>query len=121
IMYRVFVCFGLAFALLLGAKTGQAQLLVHYWNFNNSTSQTSLFTPASTLGGAAINHLAGGISAVQLTSNTGQGFDVTNPNARNGDAAATHLRFNDPIGGQLEFVLPTTGFEQVVVKYATRR
>ncbi len=120
-MYTLFVRFGLVLTLLLGVKHGQAQLLVHYWNFNNSATQQSLLTPASTQGGAAINHLPGGISAVQITSNINQGFEVTNPNARNGDVSGTHLRFNDPIGGQLEFVLPTNGFEQVVVKYATRR
>ncbi|HMI08458.1 MAG TPA: Ig-like domain-containing protein, partial [Flavobacterium sp.] len=44
-----------------------------------------------------------------------------NLNAQNGDAAGTHLRFNDPIGGALEFALPTTGFQNIVVKFATRR
>jgi len=109
-------------ALLFLSAQIQAQTLVHHWNFNNSTDQTALLTPTLTLVvGSSIAHIPGGISAVQATSNTGQGFDVTNPNARNGDAALTHLRFNDPIGGGLLFSLPTTGFQQVVVKYATRR
>ncbi len=107
---------------LISSLALTAQTLVHYWNFNNSTDQTTLLTPTSNLvPGAAIAHIAGGISAIQAASNTGQGFDVTNPNARNGDAALTHLRFNDPIGGGLLFSLPTTGFQQVVVSYATRR
>ncbi len=98
------------------------QTLVHYWNFNNSADEAALLTPsASLVGGAAIVHIPGGISAIQATSNTGQGFDVTNPNARNGDVAGTHLRLNDPIGATLVFSLPTTGYQQVVVKYATRR
>ncbi|MBL7796857.1 MAG: choice-of-anchor I family protein, partial [Saprospiraceae bacterium] len=109
-------------ALLLLSAQIQAQTLVHYWNFNNSSDQTALLTPTlSLVGGSAIAPIPGGISAVQATSNTGQGFDMTNPNARNGDAAGTHLRFNDPIGGGLLFSLPTTGFQQIVVKYATRR
>ncbi|MBY0485782.1 MAG: choice-of-anchor I family protein, partial [Flavobacteriaceae bacterium] len=29
--------------------------------------------------------------------------------------------FNDPIGGALEFDLPTTGYENIIVKFATRR
>lgn len=108
--------------LLLFAAQLQGQTLVHYWNFNNSADQSALLTPTLSLtGGASITHIPGGISAIQTTSNTGQGFDVTNPNARNGDAALTHLRFNDPIGGGLLFALPTTGFQQVVVQYATRR
>lgn len=100
----------------------QAQSLVHYWNFNNSADESALLTPTLSLtGGASIAHVPGGISAIQATSNTGQGFDTANPNARNGDPAATHLRFNDPIGGALVFTLPTTGYQQVVIKYATRR
>jgi len=109
-------------ALLFFAAQMHGQTLVHHWNFNNSTDQTTLLTPTlSLIGGSAIAHIPGGISAIQATSNTGQGFDVTNPNARNGDAALTHLRFNDPIGGGLLFSLPTTGYQQIVVKYATRR
>ncbi len=109
-----------ALLLLFASSTSQAQVLVHYWNFNNSSSLTTLLTP--TQGSGSITHLAGGISAIPITSNTtGQGFEVTNPNARNGDVAGAHLRFNDPIGGQLEFGLSTSGFDNVVVKYATRR
>jgi 2',3'-cyclic-nucleotide 2'-phosphodiesterase (5'-nucleotidase family) len=104
---------------LMLSSLAHAQVLVHHWNFNNSTSLSSLLAPNQ--GSGSITHLAGGISAIQITSNTGQGFDITNPNARNGDVAGTHLRFNDPIGGELEFGLPTTGFQNVVVRYATRR
>jgi hypothetical protein len=107
---------------LLLATAGNAQILVHYWNFNNSVDEPSLLAPsASLVTGASIVHIQGGTSAIQTTSNTGQGFDITNPNARNGDPSATHLRFNNPIGGTLVFSLPTTGYQQVVVKYATRR
>lgn len=114
----------LLLALFISALASQlsAQTLVHYWNFNNSTSEAEQLTPTQSLvTGSAIQHIAGGISLIQITSNTGQGFDVTNANARFGDPAGTHLRFNDPIGGALRFSLPTTGFQQVVVKYATRR
>ncbi|MBX2896233.1 MAG: choice-of-anchor I family protein [Cyclobacteriaceae bacterium] len=107
---------------LFSRLTSEAQTLIHYWNFNNSASVNELLTPTSSLvGSPALTHIAGGISAIQITSNTGQGFDVTNPNARNSDAALTHLRFNDPIGGGLLFSLPTTGYQNVVIKYATRR
>ncbi|MDZ4704050.1 MAG: choice-of-anchor I family protein [Saprospiraceae bacterium] len=99
----------------------RAQSLVHYWNFNNSADEATLLTPTSLINGASIVHQQEGISAIQTTSNTGQGFDAANLNARNGDPAATHLRFNDPIGGALVWVLPTTGFQQIVVRYATRR
>ena len=104
-----------------------AQTLVHYWNFNNPATELLLLTPVTSLvSGSSIVHNSGTnsggfTSQIQITSNTGQGFDVTNPNARNGDAAATHLRFNNPIGGNLVFSLPTNGYENAVVKYGTRR
>ncbi len=104
-----------------------AQTLVHYWNFNTSTTEQTLLTPTVALvSGASIVHNSGVnsggfTSQIQITSNTGQGFEITNPNARNGDASLTHLRFNNPIGGNLVFSLPTTGYNNIVVKYATRR
>ncbi|MFC6998122.1 choice-of-anchor I family protein [Rufibacter roseus] len=99
-----------------------AQTLVHYWNFNNSADVASLLQSSVTLiNGASITHTVGGTSSVETTSNVNQGFEVTNPNARNNDASGTHLRFNNPIGGELVFAVPTTGYQNVVVKYATRR
>lgn len=107
---------------VVAGSTGYAQTLIHYWNFNNSTTEADLLTATSSIvSGASIQHIQGGTSAIQITSNTAQGFDVTNPNARNSDASGTHLRFNNPIGGTLVFSLPTTGYTDVVVKYATRR
>jgi len=107
---------------LISSIVLRAQTLVHYWNFNNATDSLSLLAPTLNLvAGSSISHLQGGTSTIQITSNTGQGFDITNPNARNGDLAGTHLRFNNPIGGGLLFNLPTTGYDNVVVKYATRR
>jgi len=107
--------------LMLVANASYAQVLLHYWNFNNSTSESALLTPTSGVGSSLL-YTAGGTSAIQTSSNTtGQGFEVTNPNARNGDAAGAHLRLNNPIGATLTFSLPTTGHEEVIVKYATRR
>ena len=112
--------FAFAFAALL-AQITQAQTLVHYWNFNDNSSVGTLLTPNVTLvSGASIAAIPGGISAIDL-GGTGQGFSNENLNARNGDPAGTHLRFNDPIGGALEFCLPTTGFTNVVIKFSTRR
>lgn len=101
---------------------GFSQTLVHYWNFNNNSSIASLTTPnASLVSGSAITAIAGGISAIDAAGGTGQNFNVQNLNARNGDVSGTHLRFNDPIGGTLQFDLPTTGYQNIVVKFATRR
>lgn len=97
------------------------QNLVHYWNFNNNASVATIITPTQTFGGANLVAIAGGISAIDFAGGTGQNFNLLNLNARNSDASGTHLRFNDPIGGALEFALPTSGFENIVVKFATRR
>ncbi len=97
-----------------------AQDLIHYWNFNNEASAEAMLTVNESIGGASINHLqVAGISAIVV--GTGGNFDIENLNAQNGDIAGSHLRFNDPIGGGLEFLLPTTGYEDVVVQFATRR
>ena len=107
--------------LLLFQSTSWGQNLVHYWNFNDNTSVTTITTVSQSLiTGATLTALPGGSSEINL-GGTGQNFDVENLNAQNGDLAGTHLRFNNPIGGALEFTLPTTGFENIVVKFATRR
>ncbi|MDP9960265.1 choice-of-anchor I family protein [Chryseobacterium lathyri] len=97
------------------------QTLIHYWNFNNNTSAASLTAPSSTLVGGSLAALAGGTSEIDFAGGTGQNFSTDNLNARNGDASGTHLRFNNPIGGALVFNLPTTGYQNAVVKFTTRR
>ncbi|WP_306350535.1 choice-of-anchor I family protein [Flavobacterium sp. '19STA2R22 D10 B1'] len=109
-------------SLLLLTHLAAGQDLLHYWNFNNNASISTITTPnQSIVSGATITALSGGISTIDNTGGTGQNFNVLNLNAQNGDASGTHLRFNDPIGGALEFALPTTGYENVIVKFATRR
>lgn len=108
--------------LLLTTALSWGQNLVHYWNFNDSASESAITTPSqSFVTGASLNAIAGGISKIEFASGTGQNFSTLNLNARNSDEAGTHLRFNDPIGGGLLFALPTTGFENIIVKFATRR
>lgn len=102
--------------------SADAQSLVHYWNFNNSSSISAITAPTvSNVSGAALSAIPGGTSVIDPAGGTGQNFSVQNLNARNGDPAGTHLRFNNPIGGALKFDLPTTGYQNVVVKFATRR
>ncbi len=99
-----------------------AQTLIHYWNFNDNASEAAITTPSlSYVTGASITAFAGTESIIDYSGGTGQNFDVQNLNAQNGDVAGSHLRFNDPIGGSLEFALPTTGFEDIIIKFATRR
>lgn len=104
------------------AQFSYGQTLIHYWNFNNNASEAAITTPTSTLvTGASLTAIAGGISIIDFAGGTGQAFDLQNLNARNNDGPGTHLRFNDPIGGALQFALPTTGFENVIIKFASRR
>ncbi len=113
--------------LLFTSFFSYSQTLVHYWNFNNSADSTSQLTPTlSLINGSSAIHNSGGnsgsfFSIIQIISNTGQGFDVFNLNNRNSDPAETHLRLNNPIGGKLIFSMPTTGYNNIVVKYVTRR
>ncbi|MCS4301571.1 choice-of-anchor I family protein [Chryseobacterium sp. BIGb0232] len=97
------------------------QTLIHYWNFNNNSSETAITAPSSTLANGALVAIAGGTSVIDFAGGTGQNFNIDNLNARNGDASGTHLRFNNPIGGVLQFNLPTTGYNNVIVKFTTRR
>lgn len=123
-MKKLLLIFALiVFTLMAETKEITGQTLIHYWNFNNSTSESALLTPTLSLSGtSSITHITGGTSVIQITSNTtGQGFETANVNARNSDEALSHLRFNNPIGGALIFALPTMGFKDIVVKYETRR
>nr|WP_322625763.1 choice-of-anchor I family protein [uncultured Flavobacterium sp.] len=107
---------------LLVANTMGAQTLLHYWNFNNNSSEAALTTVSQSIVGApAITGIISGSSVIDFAGGTGQNFDVENLNAQNGDAAGTHLRFNTPIGSALIFSLPTTGYENPMVQFATRR
>jgi hypothetical protein len=107
---------------ILGAAGSlSAQTLVHYWNFNTFDTEANHVAPTYTAGGANLAYLGGGSSANDYQNGTGQNFNVQNLNARNGDASGNHLRINNPIGATLIFSLPSTGFQDVVLKYATRR
>ncbi len=99
-----------------------AQDVLHYWNFNNASSVATLTTPTfSAAGIASITHIAGGSSLIDFANGVNQNFNVQNLNAQNGDPSGTHLRFNNPIGGALVFAIPSTGYNNIVVKFATRR
>lgn len=105
---------------LQGAVFGQTSL-IHYWNFNNNTSAAAITTPTASLTGGSMMAVINGTTEIDFAGGTGQNFSVENLNARNGDAAGTHLRYNFPINGNLQFSLPTTGYQNVVVKFTTRR
>ena len=100
----------------------QGQSLLHYWNFNNNASVSAITAPTqSNIVGASLTANLAGITAIDFAGGTGQNFSVLNLNSRNTDVSGTHFRFNDPIGSSLVFALPTTGYENAIVKFATRR
>ncbi|MGV3698215.1 choice-of-anchor I family protein [Flavobacterium sp.] len=113
---------GLLLAILLTTSLSSGQNLIHYWNFNDNASVATITAPTiANVPGAALTAEINGISAIDFAGGTGQNFNVLNLNAQGTDPSGTHLRFNDPIGSALVFALPTTGFENIVVKFATRR
>ncbi len=111
----------LLFCIVLFSSFSWGQTLVHYWNFNINTSEATITTPSQTIGGASLAAVNASTSIIDFANGTGQNFSVSNLNARNGDVSGTHLRYNNPIGGALIFTLPTTGYQNIIVKFATRR
>ena len=100
-----------------------AQTLLHYWNFNNPASVQTISTPTVSLiaTGSMTAVYTGLTSPIDYANGTGNDFSLNNLNARNNDVAGNHLRFNNPIGNSLVFSLPTTGYENPIVKFTTRR
>lgn len=99
-----------------------SQTLINYWTFNNATSVATMTTPnVALIPGTSIITVAGGTSFIEFDGGTGQNFNILNLNSRNSEPSGTHLRFSNPIGGALIFALPTTGYENIIVKFATRR
>jgi hypothetical protein len=87
------------------------RVILHYWNFN----AVSFLDPTSGPG-AIESSLA---PSSELITGTGQ--DFAGLNSRNGAVIGPHLRLNLPIGTSLTFRLSTDGFENIVLKYETRR
>jgi hypothetical protein len=69
------------------------------------------------LGGGAIATIAG--TMTEFTWGTGQGFSADN--SHRDEATGSHLRVNNPLGAQIEFSLPTTGYENPVLEFEARR
>lgn len=112
----------IALSIMFFALEMQAQTLIHYWNFNNATSVQTITTPdVSLVSTASIAYTSGASTVFDFAGGTGQNFSVNNFNARNNAVVGNHLRFNNPIGGSLIFSLPTTGYENAVAKFTTRR
>jgi hypothetical protein len=97
-------------------KSEKVEALVHYWNFNDPLKLLNVTYTRLTAG---IRPQAGQGSTPETVSDDGQSFSAIN--ARFNDLALNHLRVNNPLGTQLVFDLPTTGYSDIRIKYETRR
>ncbi len=92
---------------------GEPYTMLHYWNFNDGQP----LDPTYTIGGAELV-VAGG-SQSDVTTGTGQGFSGVN--ARNADRPGAHLRINNPVGADMVFRLPSSGYRELTFSYEARR
>jgi hypothetical protein len=106
--------------LLLGmaSQFSEAQTLMHYWNFNTLPDGTSTTVAA--------DYSAFTATTAITYPGTGAGYmdDVDGDvlNAQNGDLAGNGLRPRNPSNTRnLLIAFPTTGYENVMVKFATTK
>ncbi len=88
--------------------------LLHYWNFNDSEG---LLHPSYTVGDALLV-VDEGVWG-EVLADDGQGF--AGANARFGDPAGTHLRFNFPLVGTLTVGAPMIGHRDITLSYEASR
>jgi hypothetical protein len=88
--------------------------LMHYWSFNRTDA---LLAADFSIGAASLEFSPG--PAGEMVSGSGQGFTGVNAQLRH--EAGSHLRLNQPLGSTLVLRLPTTGYENAVLRYETRR
>jgi hypothetical protein len=93
----------------------EAARVAHYWDFNSSNLEVALQPRVGV--GSAITTAAG--ANTEFTTGNDQGF--AGQNARYGSPAGRHLRVNNPIGAEVIFKLPTTGFEKLALTVESRR
>lgn len=86
--------------------------LMHYWSFNENT-----LLPVYCFDNAEITINPG--PSAEITFGTGQ--DFAGLNNRLDEPTGTHLRVNNPLGSAIILRLPTTGYDDAVLKYETRR
>lgn len=86
--------------------------LLHYWSFNMDS-----LDPDFTLGGGGLSTTEGPETEFVFA----MGGEFEGINAWLGEAPGSHLRVNNPLESSLDFSLPTTGYENVVFRYESRR
>lgn len=96
-----------------GAEISQ---LVHYWNFNDTSSPASLLAPS--FGNGQL--LTSTTADAEITDGGGDNGFI-GLNARFEDEAGRHLRINNPLNAILRFNIPTTQYTEPIVRFETRR
>ncbi|TVR42418.1 MAG: hypothetical protein EA392_00335 [Cryomorphaceae bacterium] len=98
--------------------------LIHYWSFNDNSPPEAIFTPTYTTSQADMMYY-GQSGAFEFCDGATQSCwetvnDGTDINARNGASDGLSLRLRNP-GSYLEVTAPTDGYENIILRYATRR
>ncbi len=78
---------------------------LHVWDFED---ETDYLLPSYTVGGGGLS-IVPGPSTTVVRNEAAQGFE------------SAHLRINTPLGAEVVFDLPTSGFEDIALEYLTRR
>jgi hypothetical protein len=108
--------YGTGTAILTLTISAATPVLLHYWNFNNTTSNTTFLAPTSTIGSGAL-----AFDFTTVGSTTGYedsvASTVNSQNAQNGDVDGNALRIRNPV---LDFIItaPTTGYKNIVLSFA---
>jgi len=98
--------------------------LMHYWNFNDSDEPENIFAPSYSVSegsmmyfdaDGALDYCDGATVTCWETVNDG-----TSINIRNNEEEGLALRLRNP-GSYLEIQASTVGFENIILRYATRR
>jgi hypothetical protein len=98
----------------MDSQLGEPYTIIQYWNFNEPSV---LLQPTYSTEGGNIT-IDKGLYA-EITD--GSGKDFSGINAKNNDKAETHLRINNPIGTEVIFDVPSTGYQDLLFSYETRR
>lgn len=85
--------------------------LIHYWDFNNISSNAALITPTQSTGGTSIQYFGIDYDSV---------LEGSELNARLGSEPGSALRLRNP-SGDLIISMPTTGYKEVIFSYAAMR
>ena len=98
----------------MDTQLGEPYTMLHYWNFND---ESSFLNPTYSINEAHTEFS----ETPQSDVTTGTGQEFSGINSRNGDKPESHLRMNNPLGSELIFHVPSTGYKDLLFSYESRR